>query len=364
MTSNAHTKPSSSSVAPPVSNDCLDSRLTGGMAPRGPGLVPSVPQRVCRAGSTPAQPAGMPAPCSVGPVTQSRVRPLEDPSVFDILNLFRACWFLNREHLLSLVLSAVKGGDNNEVMWIDLLPQAHSHLLHQAKNLAPLSYPSALLKRVMFVFLLEIVNTPQPTTVDKFVKTSAPRWRCVLPLAPPSPPPILNSASVKVGTLAPTRGSEVLPVRTPPGDTDTHNTPMAIDSATDKEFHTLQHVLSHDVLALTEVWDLVKRHGLDTMSGFAVWSAIQAGQSEASVLDSIQSRAPDPTPTPASLSKHPLSSPSPPSPTRPTSPPPRVGSRYGKAPEDWRLWIADCCCMRGGQGLLTKSTLIESADVA
>jgi len=164
--------PVSSSVTIPISHDHLDSRLTGGTAPRGPGLCPSVFQQVCRAGSTPTQPASLPAPCSVGLVTQSRVQPLDDPSVFNVLNIFQACWFLNHEHLLSLVLSTIKGGDNNKVTWIDLLPQAHSHLLCQAKNLAPLSYPSALLKRVMFVFLLKVVNTSQPLMVNKFVKTS------------------------------------------------------------------------------------------------------------------------------------------------------------------------------------------------
>ena len=136
----------------------------------------------------------MSVPCSMGPVTQSRVQPLDDPSVFDVLNIFQACWFLNCKHPLSLVLSTVKGGANNEVIWVDLLPQAHSHLLCQAKNLAPLSYPSALLKRVMFVFLLKVVNTPQPLMVNKFVKTSAPCQHCMLPLAPPSSPSIPNLA--------------------------------------------------------------------------------------------------------------------------------------------------------------------------
>ena len=180
--------PVSSSVTPPVSNDCLDSCLMGGTAPRGPGPHPSVCQQVCRAGSTPTQPAGLPVPCSIGLVPQSGVRPLDNPSVFDVLNIFCAYWFLNCKHLLSLVLSAVKGRANNKVTWVDLLPQAHSHLLHQAKNLAPLSYPSALLKRVMFIYLLEIVNNSWPLLVDRFIKASAPRWCPVLPPAPSSSP--------------------------------------------------------------------------------------------------------------------------------------------------------------------------------
>ena len=40
---------------------------------------------------------------------------IDHPSVFDVLNLFRARWFLNREHLMSLILAAVKGGDNNDI---------------------------------------------------------------------------------------------------------------------------------------------------------------------------------------------------------------------------------------------------------
>ena len=160
---------------------------------------------------------------------QSGAQPLDNPSVFDILNLFQACWFLNCRHLLSLVLSAVKGRDNNKVTWINLLPQAQSHLLCQAKNLAPLSYPSALLKRVMFVFLLEVVNNSHPSLVNKFVKSSALHWHHALPLAPSSPPPVLNPALARVSTLALTQGSEVLPVKTLPMDTHMPVTPMAVD---------------------------------------------------------------------------------------------------------------------------------------
>jgi len=111
---------------------------------------------------------------------------VDHPSVFDVLNLFRACWFLNHEHLMSLILAAVKGGNNNNIMWIDLLPSAHTHLLHQAKTLAPPSYPLSLLKRVIFTFLLEVVKSCG-SALNKFVKTSAP-CRCYAPaLTPPSP---------------------------------------------------------------------------------------------------------------------------------------------------------------------------------
>ena len=93
-----------------------------------------------------------------------RVIPLDDmpsttlaplinyPLVFEVLNFFRAHWFLNCKHLLSLTLTAVKGSNNNDIMWIDLLAVSHTHLLCQAKNLAPPSYPLPLLKRVGYVY--------------------------------------------------------------------------------------------------------------------------------------------------------------------------------------------------------------------
>ena len=109
-------------------------------------------------------------------------------SVFDILNLFRACWFLNHKHLLSLVLSTVKGDKNNDITWIDLLPQAHTYLLCQAVALAPPSYPLPLLKRVMFTFLLELINSPA-LLLDQFVKHTAPYHSYTMPTsAPPMPP--------------------------------------------------------------------------------------------------------------------------------------------------------------------------------
>src|SRR4029077_5373834 len=105
----------------------------------------------------------------------SRVASLVDhPSVFEVLNIFRSRWFVNREHLLSCILSAVKGRDNNSITWVDLLLAAHSGFLRQASSLAPKSYPLLLLKRVMFTHLLEVINSHR-STCDKFIKTSAPR---------------------------------------------------------------------------------------------------------------------------------------------------------------------------------------------
>ena len=94
-------------------------------------------------------------------------------SVFDILNIFRTCWFLNCEHLLSLVTFAQKAEDGNDISWLEVTPQSHSHLVCQALALVPPSYPLALTKWVMFVFLLEAVNNSYRSNLDKFVKTLA-----------------------------------------------------------------------------------------------------------------------------------------------------------------------------------------------
>jgi len=109
-----------------------------------------------------------------------------DYSVFDVLNLFRARWFLNRDHILSLVVFAQKADNNNNISWVEFAPQTHSHLVRQAITLAPPLYPLALLKRVMFTFILEVVNDRGRQGLASFVKTSAPHRRHVS-LAGPGP---------------------------------------------------------------------------------------------------------------------------------------------------------------------------------
>ena len=58
-------------------------------------------------------------------------------SVFDMLNIFRARWFINRLHILSLALFTQKAGEGNEVTWVEFSPQLYSHLIKQAHPLTP-----------------------------------------------------------------------------------------------------------------------------------------------------------------------------------------------------------------------------------
>ncbi|KAF8262342.1 hypothetical protein EI94DRAFT_1808935 [Lactarius quietus] len=76
-------------------------------------------------------------------------------SVFDVLNIFRRRWFLSRTNLLANVISAQKAEDGN-ITWVEFSPPFHAHLVKCAVALVPRPVP--WVKRVMFVFVLELLN--------------------------------------------------------------------------------------------------------------------------------------------------------------------------------------------------------------
>jgi len=95
----------------------------------GPRLPVSPPAAPPAKRSKPAPPSP-PAP---GPPPPPSVREMEEdgPSVFDVLNVFRRRWFLNRDHLLANILSAQKD-DAGHIIWVDFLPPFHTHLVRWA----------------------------------------------------------------------------------------------------------------------------------------------------------------------------------------------------------------------------------------
>src|SRR5487761_943541 len=121
--------------------------------------------------SLPAHPRGCtPSSPTHTPSSQPGVRPMAPPlrtaapsprvegvSVFEVLNIFRRQWFLNRDHLISKVLSAQKDNLGN-VTWVDFDPIFHTSLVRRALSLLPPLCPAAKGKRVMFVFLLEVLT--------------------------------------------------------------------------------------------------------------------------------------------------------------------------------------------------------------
>src|SRR6266850_6723933 len=128
----------------------------------------------------------------------------DGPSIFDILNVFRRQWFLHRDHLLANILSAQKD-DAGNIVWVDFLPPFHTHLVRRAFALLPPLCPEAKGKKVMFVFLLEVIAGEGPTTFFDLPKKRTPKARPRSPVirqawvasspatlpqaAPPAPPP-------------------------------------------------------------------------------------------------------------------------------------------------------------------------------
>ena len=253
---------------------------------------------------------------------------IDHPSVFEVLNLFRACWFLNREHLMSLTLTAVKGSDNNDITWIDLLPSSHTHLLRQAKNLAPPSYPLPLLKRVMFTFLLEVINS-RGYNLDQFIKTLAPHQRRT-PAPAPSPPPVVSpSASVVRPPASSLAGLQVPDTRTQHSSTDTPVAPMAVDPAPPPSAPP------------PSLWDLLALMPFDqnllATQGLAAYNEVRSIAGESPFV-------PKALPLPGACPEKRGFSP----PTCPTSPPPPIGTPLARAPPNWRAWIAQCCRTNAG----------------
>ena len=82
-----------------------------------------------------------------------------DPSVFDIVNLFHLRWFLNRDWLLSFVASTQRS-ESGRIEWVEFLPDGHVHLVCSAFKLVPPSpsIPAAKIKRCMFAFIIEFLN--------------------------------------------------------------------------------------------------------------------------------------------------------------------------------------------------------------
>ena len=262
----------------------------------------------------------LPPPLGTGllPYRTSTLMPLpSDPSVFDILNLFRRQWFLSRDWLVSNVTSAQRT-DDSSIDWVKFPPVAHTHLVRCAIKLAP-SIPTAKVKWVMFVFLLEVLNGDGP--VSSFFaprrvrapckrRTRKPREGGAQPvgaMAVDSPPPVAPSEPDPPGPLSP---------GLVPGNGD----PSSEEPAGD---------------------------GFNPISGQASSSpGVSPTPSDRTVL-AVSPSQPGPSRPPSVLGvkRSPLpASPSPPPsipPGLPSSPPPPPGSLSAQLPQDWQDWIVE-----------------------
>src|SRR6266850_4698190 len=130
------------------------------------------------------------------------------------------CWFLNRDHLITNILSTQKD-ESGHLMWVDFQPTFHTHLVWQALTLVPPLCPIAKGKRYMFVFVLEVLdgNGPGPSEPGSFFAlpkkrsrslpkcktvstTPAPSAPTLSPLSGPSPStPMVAAPSPEVPPL-------------------------------------------------------------------------------------------------------------------------------------------------------------------
>jgi hypothetical protein len=81
----------------------------------------------------------------------------DDPSVFQVPNIFRYHWFLNRDHLIANILAAQKD-KSSRIHWVDFQPNFHTYLVHQAITLLSPLYPLAKGKHYMFISILEVLT--------------------------------------------------------------------------------------------------------------------------------------------------------------------------------------------------------------
>jgi hypothetical protein len=79
---------------------------------------------------SPPAPSQPPKPPSV-PQASNGQDSAVNLSLFNILNIFCAQWFLNRDHLIVNILSAWKS-ETGQFLWVDFQPPFHTHLVQQA----------------------------------------------------------------------------------------------------------------------------------------------------------------------------------------------------------------------------------------
>ena len=100
--------------------------------------------------ATPPAPAPLAAKCS-------------SPSAEEIcLKTFCACWFLDKDWLVSFIALAQRLKPDMPITWVEFVPKGYTHLVRCALKLIPPTHtlPLAKVKECMFSFILEVLNSP------------------------------------------------------------------------------------------------------------------------------------------------------------------------------------------------------------
>jgi hypothetical protein len=96
---------------------------------------------------------------------------VSDLSIFNVLNIFHHCWFLSVDSLRAQALLAQKAEDRH-FFWVEFTPQFHAHLVKSTVALVPQLIQKV--KKVLFVFILELLNRKGPMAFFDLSKGN--RW--------------------------------------------------------------------------------------------------------------------------------------------------------------------------------------------
>src|SRR6267142_5862183 len=182
------------------------------------------PSPVLQAPPLPPAPSHPSTPTAVPPVpahTMPVVSDNHELSIFDILNIFWTRWFLHQNHLIANALFTQKD-DEGHYTWVDFQPPFHTHLVQCARALLPPLCPVAKGKKVMFVFILEVLDGTGPKPGSFWTALKKHCHRLLLPKLPkvppcePLPPPALPAVREPSGHDMMTGVEPSAPIDPPP----------------------------------------------------------------------------------------------------------------------------------------------------
>ena len=138
-----------------------------------------------------------PLPTPTAPTAEAPKPKCSPPTVEELcLRTFCACWYLDKDWLVSFVASAQHAKPDSPITWVEFMPKGHMHLVRSALKLVPATknLPLTKIKEVMFTFVLETLNGPSSSPgFFNARKAAKPRKRvCKRPGTTPWPsPPLL-----------------------------------------------------------------------------------------------------------------------------------------------------------------------------
>ena len=317
------------------------------------------------------------APQIPPPATAPPAAKRSPPSAEELcLKTFCACWFIDKDWLVSFIASAQCLKPDAPITWVEFIPKGHTHLVRCALKLVPptRALPIAKVKECMFTFILSVLNGPGPSSgFFNARKAAKPRKRthkrkgkgeqsADMAVNPPAPSTAAGGSSREPEALR--------------GDGD----PPPLEGSSEPTACT-QHFPGP---SLEESWDGgpssedPRTSSSSTPAPLALVAPIpsvalalsaharkllRAREKEAQRDFNRSSQSPSPVPSIASiLGKR---SPSPPP---PVSPPPLLGSPVAEAMLDWRAWMQHkrATYLRNNPGKSTpeKVTPLDLRDTA